>query len=162
MRKWIFLLSLFVLFVSCDKEEVVSNNPAFQTLKDNVFWRAANFSASIDSDGKLIIIGNLGSESVILQTALAEVQTYVLGIDDISTATYTSTLSKKGVLYKTGKELGSGQIVITQYNKEMNTISGTFTFVAPDNKDIMAAEKSARFKEGVFYKVPVTLTNSSD
>lgn len=162
MKKWFFLLSILVLFVSCDKEEVVSNNPAFQSLNNDVFWRATSFSARIDSDGKLLIIGSLGSDSVVLQTALAKVQTYVLGIDDLSTATYTSTLSKKEALYKTGKELGSGHIVISQYNKETNTVSGTFAFVAPDNNDIMLVEKSARFKEGVFYKVPVTLANSPD
>ncbi|MDN3675697.1 DUF6252 family protein [Flavobacterium branchiarum] len=162
MRKWFFLLSILVLLVSCDKEEVVVNNPAFQSLNNEVFWRATSFSANIDSAGKLTVIGKLGNDSVVLQTALAKVQSYALGIDNISTATYTSTLLKKEVLYKTGKELGGGQIIITQFNKETSTVSGTFTFVAPNEGDIMAVEKSVRFKEGVFYKVPVTLSNSTD
>ncbi|MCC9072083.1 DUF6252 family protein [Flavobacterium sp. F-65] len=162
MKKRFFLLPLLLLFFSCDKEEVVANNPAFQSLKNDVFWRATSFSANIDGDGKLIITGSLDNDTVVLQTASTKVQTYVLGVDDVSTATYMNSLSKQETLYKTGKELGSGQIVITQYNKETNTVSGTFIFVAPNGNDVMAAEKSARFKEGVFYKVPVTLINSHD
>ncbi|MBF7092173.1 hypothetical protein IUY40_11535 [Flavobacterium sp. ALJ2] len=162
MKKWFFLLSILLLFLACDKDEVASNNPAFQSLKNDVFWRAVSFSASIDSDGKLIVIGSLGSDKVVLQTAFAKVQTYVLGVDDVSTATYISSVSKQEALYKTGKELGSGQIVITQYNEETNTVSGTFAFVAPNENDIMLDENLAHFKEGVFYKLPVTLTNSRD
>lgn len=162
MKKWFFLLPILLLLFSCDKDEVIANNPAFQSLKNEVFWRATSFTASIDGDGKLIVIGSLGTDRVVLQTTFAKVQTYVLGVDDVSTARYISSVSKQEVLYKTGKELGSGQIVITQYNKETNTVSGTFAFVAPNSTDVMSVEKSARFKEGVFYKVPVTLTNSND
>ena len=162
MKKRFFLLPLLLLFFSCDKEEVVANNPAFQSLKNDVFWRATSFNATIDSDGKLVITGGLSNDKVILQTASTKPQTYGLGIDDVSTATYVNSVSKQEIFYKTGKELGNGQIVITQYNKETNTVSGTFVFVAPNGEDVMSVEKSVRFKEGVFYKVPVTLANSPD
>jgi hypothetical protein len=161
MKKWFFLLPLLLLFFACDKEEVVSSSPAFQFLKNDVFWRTTTYTANIDGDGKLVIIGGLNDEKVMLQTASANVKTYILGVDDVSIATYTNSLSKKEVLYKTGKEIGSGQIIITEYNKDTNTVSGTFAFIAPDNEDVASVEKAVRFKEGVFYKVPITLVNSS-
>jgi hypothetical protein len=166
MKKWFLLLPLVLLLFSCDKEGVKTNNSvintAFQSLKNENFWKATSYSASVDDEGKLVIIGGLNNDKVVLQTASVNAQTYTLGVDDVSTATYISSVSKQETLYKTGKELGSGQIVITQYNKEVNTVSGTFAFVAPNSNDIMSVEKSARFKEGVFYKIPVTLTNSHD
>jgi hypothetical protein len=161
MKKWFFLLPLFLLFFACDKEEVVSGGSAFQFLKNDVFWRTTTYSASIDGDGKLVIIGGLNDEKVILQTASANVKTYFLGVDDTSTATYINSLPKQEVLYKTGKGIGSGQIIITEYNKDANTVSGTFAFVAPDNEDVASVEKAVRFKEGVFYKVPITLVSTS-
>ncbi|MCV9930597.1 DUF6252 family protein [Flavobacterium sp. LS1R49] len=162
MIKRFFLLPLLLLLFSCDKEGVVSNNPAFQSLKNEVFWRAANYSASIDSVGKLTIIGSLNYDKVILQTASVNVKTYTLGIDDVSTATYVNTLPKQETIYKTGTQIGNGQIIITEYNKVAHTVSGTFAFVAPNNVDVFAVDKSIRFKEGVFYKVPITLVNSSN
>ncbi|MCV9933656.1 DUF6252 family protein [Flavobacterium sp. LS1R47] len=165
MKKWFLLLPLVLLLFSCDKEGVETNNvinTAFQSLRNETFWKATSYSASVDGEGKLVIIGGLNNDKVVLQTASVNAQTYTLGVDDVSTATYINSLSKKEVLYKTGKELGSGQIVITEYNKVTNTVSGTFSFVAPDSGDVMSVEKAIRFKEGVFYKVPVILVSSSE
>ncbi|WP_409415375.1 DUF6252 family protein [Flavobacterium sp. PS2] len=162
MKKWFFLLPLLLLFFACDKEEVVSSSPAFQFLKNDVFWRTTTYSATIDKDGKLVITGGLNDEKVVLQTASVNVKTYALGVDDVSTATYINSLPKQETLYKTGKGIGRGQIIITEYNKDTNTVSGTFAFIAPDNEDVASVEKAVRFKEGVFYKVPITLVNTSE
>lgn len=163
MKKLSFLLPLLLLFISCDKEnEVESNNTAFQSLKNEAFWRATSYSASIDKEGKLTIIGSSDYDKVTLQTASANAQTYALGVDDFSGATYINSLSKQEVIYKTGKETGSGQIIITDYNKVVNIVSGTFSFIAPNSDDAQTIDKSVRFKEGVFYKVPVTSVIISD
>ncbi|RUT68028.1 hypothetical protein D0817_23050 [Flavobacterium cupreum] len=154
MKKCFYFLSLLFLIASCT-EEVKFNNPAFQTLKDNVFWRAESYKAYSSSNGSIIIEGSLGFEKVILQAASPIEKTYALGADDLSKALYSDTTASKATAFSTGTNSGNGQIVITDYDTETNTISGTFRFTAV-NLDKSDTEKPAvNFTEGVFYKVPI-------
>lgn len=155
MKKWMFILSVLFLLSSC-AEDVKFNNPAFQTLKDNGFWRAQYYTASISPSGNMIVTGYLGSEKVTLQTASPVAQNYVLGVDDISKASYSDTLTSQLAEFSTGENKGNGQITITEFNTQKNTISGTFKFVAINSDATNTDHPKISFTEGVFYKVPVT------
>jgi Family of unknown function (DUF6252) len=145
-----------VLFlISSCEEDVKFNNPAFQTLKDNVFWRAQSYKASVTTTGNLVIEGSLGFEKVILQTASPSKQTYVLGQNNVSKASYSNDFLTETEEFITGTNIGNGQIIITDYNTETNTVSGTFKFTAI-NSDENAEKTQMTFSEGVFYKVPVS------
>lgn len=151
---------LLILIVSSCTDDVKFNNPAFQTLKNNVFWRAAGYKANTITNGNMTIEGNLGYEKVILKIPSAVVkQTYVLGVDEVSTASYSDTFPGQLADFSTGTNKGNGQIVITDYDAENKTISGTFKFTAL-NKDATDTENpKVTFTEGVFYKIPVSPTN---
>jgi hypothetical protein len=157
MKKYLYLFLVIVTAISCT-EDIKFNNPAFQGLKDNVFWRAATYKASLNTTGYLTIEGSLGYEKVILQTPSVMKQSYVLGVNEVSKASYANTFPKELAAFSTGTNIGNGQIVITEFDAVNNTVSGTFKFTA-DNKDATNTENpKITFTEGVFYKVPVTPT----
>ena len=158
MKKYFYFLSFLVLLTSCT-DDVKFNNPAFQTLKDNVFWRAQNHEAYISGNGNVIIEGYLGYEKITLTIASPAVGTYVLGTDDISKGSYTNDLPGQETEFSTGEGKGNGQIIITEYNVENKTISGTFKFTAINLNEDDTKNSKVSFTEGVFYKVPVTQTD---
>ena len=149
-----FILPLILLLSSC-VDDVKFNNPAFQALKDNVFWRAQNYNAYTTTNGTFVIEAYLGSEKVTLQTASPALHSYILGIDDVSKASYSNTLPAELTNFSTGKNKGSGLITITEFNIENNTISGTFKFTAVNADATNTDHPKINFTEGVFYKVPV-------
>ncbi|WP_163409099.1 DUF6252 family protein [Flavobacterium ajazii] len=155
MKKWIFLLSLMGILLSCTAEDVKFNNTAFQTLKNNVFWRAQSYQAYLTQSGNVIIEGSLGFEKVTLQTSSSAEQTFTLGADDISKAYFEDSSSDNAVSFYTGTNIGTGQIVITEFNSESQTISGTFKFTAVNKNEADTENPKISFTEGVFYKVPV-------
>jgi hypothetical protein len=159
MKKWMPLMLLLFLLSSCT-EDVKFNNPAFQTLKDNVFWRAQSYKAYTTTNGNFIIEGSLGFEKITFKMPFLSQKTYVLGIDNLTTATYSNTLPAQSEEFGTGANLGSGQIVVTEFNSETNTISGTFNFKAINVNKENAEKPEMNFKEGFFYKIPVSITPS--
>ncbi|WP_316635099.1 DUF6252 family protein [uncultured Flavobacterium sp.] len=157
MKKYFYFLSLIVLLTSCT-EDIKFNNPAFQTLKDNVFWRANAYKAYLGDDGTMIIEGSLGYEKVLLQTASPMKGTYALGVNNASTANYLDTFPAQFAAFSTGIKGVNGQIVITEYDLESNTISGTFKFNAINQNTSDTEKPKVTFTEGVFYKVPIQLS----
>ena len=91
MKKFIYVLITVLAFISCT-EDVKFNNPAFQTLKDNVFWRAQTYKAQTLATGGLILEGSLGYEKVIFRLPVVSQKTYILGVDNIVTASYSNAL----------------------------------------------------------------------
>ena len=159
MKKIFYFLSLLFIVTSCT-EDIKFNNPAFQGLKDNVFWRSNGYIANSRTNGNIVIEGTLGYEKVILQIPSPAVQTYVLGIDDVAMASYSNTSPGQLKEFSTGVNNGNGQIVVTEFNSETNTISGTFKFTALNKDETDAENPKVIFTEGVFYKVPVSPTTN--
>ena len=155
MKKYFCFLFWILLFSSCT-EDVKFNNPAFQTLKDNVFWRAQSYKASVDVNGNLIIEGSMGFEKVTLQTASSTQKTYVLGVDNISKASYANTFAGQEAVFSTGTNSGNGQIIVADYDIKAKTVSGTFKFNAANTDGNDIENPNVNFTEGVFYKVPVS------
>jgi len=151
-----FIMLLF-LFSSCT-EDIKFNNPAFQTLKDNVFWRAQSYEAQISQDGRVVITGFLGYEKIGLQLPSTEAKTYTISSNSNTRAFYYNEIDTMSYLYSAERNLGSGQITITEYDIESKTISGTFKFNAVNTGENDNDKANISFTEGVFYKVPVNLS----
>ncbi|MGM8361612.1 DUF6252 family protein [Flavobacterium sp. ARAG 55.4] len=157
---------LFVFFslISC-QEDVKFNNPAFQGVKDNVFWRAVQTTARVNSGGLLIIEAYTATEVITLKTNSVAVGTYFIGTTPTSTATYVMTdpVTKEDIMFSSGSlgspgsDTGNGQIEITEYDDVNKTISGTFKFNLENTFDNPLAGPTLNFQYGVFYKVPVTV-----
>ena len=109
MKKYFCFLSLFFIVASCT-EDVKFNNPAFQGLKENVFWRAQSYKAHLGENGSIVVEGSLGYEKVILQMTSTSEQTFALGNDELSKASYENKLSTELSAFSTGTDKGSGQI----------------------------------------------------
>jgi len=157
MKKALYFLLLVFTFSSCT-DDVKFNNPAFQTLKDNVFWRAIGYNAYAGTGGNMVIEGTLGYEKVILQIPSTAVKTYVLGSDNLTVASFLNTFPGQLADFTTGADKGTGQIVVTEFNTETNTISGTFKFTAPNKDESNIENPKVVFTEGVFYKIPIAGT----
>ncbi|MFC0777736.1 DUF6252 family protein [Flavobacterium sp. HJSW_4] len=154
MKKYFYFLSFLLLFVSCE-EDIKFNNPAFQTLKDNTFWRAQVYQAGAESNGSFIIEGALGLEQISFQLPEPFEKTFVLGVDDATKVIYKNRYKGQEAEFSTGAGKGNGEIIVTEYNTVENTISGTFKFTAV-NADSGAEKQTMHFSEGVFYKIPIT------
>jgi hypothetical protein len=159
MKKYFHLLMTVILFLSCT-EDVKFNNPAFQGLKDNNFWRAQNYNAYTTTNGDFIIESTLGFEKITFKMPYPTQKTYMLGVDDITTATYSNALPSQSQEFMTGENSGSGQIVVTEFNAETKTISGTFKFKAVNVDKENVEKPEINFTEGVFYKIPVAITSN--
>jgi len=159
MKKYYYLIITIFLLTSCT-EDIKFNTPAFQGLKNNVFWRAQNYTANTKTNGVLVVEGGLGADAVSLKLPSTSPKTYVLGVDNLTTASYSNRFSSTAPVFTTGTNKGSGQIVITEFDAEKNTISGTFRFTAPNTNEKDLENPSVTFTEGVFYKIPYTLTTN--
>jgi hypothetical protein len=101
MKKILSLFIMAIAFSSC-QEDVKFNNPGFQGLKDDVFWRSNDTRAYVDASGKLSIEAYTQYEIVTLNTASAAVGTYVLGTTNgNNSATYSSNFNDVELEYAT-------------------------------------------------------------
>jgi hypothetical protein len=100
MKRFLSLFIVAAAFSSC-QEDVKFNNPGFQGLKDNVFWRANEARAYIDGS-KLRIEASTADEVVTLNTSSANVGTYILGTTNSNnSATYFSSFNDVELEYAT-------------------------------------------------------------
>ncbi|MGO4772791.1 DUF6252 family protein [Flavobacterium sp. W22_SRS_FK3] len=125
------------------------------------FWRGQSYQAYVNTDGSIIIEATLGFEKVILQTVSSNEKTYVLGLDDVSKASYSNTFLEQFSIFSTDTNKGNGQIMITDFDVEKKIITGTFKFNARDSDESDTENPSVSFIEGVFYKVPVSYTSEA-
>ncbi len=101
MKRFLPLFIIAIAFASC-QEDVKFNNPGFQGLKDDVFWRANDARAYIDASGHLTIEALTAYETLTLNTASANVGTYILGTTNINNfAAYSSTFDGIELEYAT-------------------------------------------------------------
>ena len=145
---------LLICLSSC-QEDVRFNNPSFQGLKDNVFWRAIQSQATIDANGAVVVKAYTSNEVVTLKMTSTTAQVYPIGTSDSKTATYVLTDASGTLTFTSGTGIGNGQIVITEYDAVNNTISGTFKFNLENVNNNPLGGTTLNFQQGVFYKVPI-------
>jgi hypothetical protein len=51
--------------------------------------------------------------------------------------------------------VGDGEIIITEFDQEARTVTGTFRFNAKNTVSTPQVNDNMNFQEGVFYKVPI-------
>lgn len=153
MKKFILFCLTLACLTSC-QQDVQFNNPSFQGLKNNNFWRASSSKAQI-KDGLLIVKGYYQNEELTLSTNVTDLNTYPLGAGAASTAIYEIIDPTNIETYTTNSESGNGYIVINEYDTANKTISGTFKFNAATGSTNATAADIVNFQQGVFYKIPI-------
>ncbi|MBX9888743.1 MAG: hypothetical protein K2Y30_12510 [Flavobacteriaceae bacterium] len=154
MKKYVFIVIAMTFLNSCG-EDVRFNNPSFQGVKDNIFWRAIQSEGTIAANGSLIIKAYTANEIVTLKTTSTTVQVYPIGTSDSKTATYVLTNTAGDLTFSSGIDIGNGQIEITEYDDANNTVSGTFKFNLENVFNNPLGGSTLNFQQGVFYKVPI-------
>ncbi len=101
MKRFLPLLIVLFALSSC-QEDIKFNTPGFQGLKDDVFWRANDARAYVSSTGQLRVEALTQYEQITLNTASANVGTYVLGTTNLNnSATYSSNFNEVELEYAT-------------------------------------------------------------
>lgn len=101
MKRFLPLFIIAIAFSSC-QEDVKFNNPGFQGLKDDVFWRANDARAYVSESGHLSIEALTEYEVITLNTASANVGTYILGTTNANnSASYSSSFNDIELEYAT-------------------------------------------------------------
>ncbi len=154
MKKQFLNIILLFAFVCC-QDNVKFNNPSFQGMKDNVFWRAVDSKATLAANGSLSIEGFTRNETLTLKTTSTKPGNYFLGTYALNSATYVLTDSSGTITFYAGLITGEGQLVITEYDAVNKTVSGTFKFNAVNTSSNPLAGPNLNFQYGIFYKVPV-------
>ena len=153
MKKVLSIIVLLVALTSCE-EDVKFNDPAVQALKDNELWRATAFSAVRGGNNSLTVTATNGFETVTLRTSSITPGDYELGLNENSRASYVLSADGIEMAYRTGTNVGDGQITIKNGSRytdlERGYITGEFYFNAVDSRDSVV-----NFQRGVFYKVPL-------
>ena len=159
MKKLVPYFILLFAFISC-QDDVKFNNPAFEGQKDNVFWRAIDSKAILAANGSLSIEGYTRNEKLILKTTSKNPGSYILGINNLNTATYVLEGVSPKIIFMTGIDIGNGEIVIEEYDAVNNTVTGTFKFKAVNVNNNPLAGPFLNFQYGHFYKTPISTSTS--
>lgn len=153
MKKIFSLIVLLVALSSCE-EDVKFNNPTVQGLKDDVLWRAVQFSATQTQNGALTVTATNGFETLTLKAQSSAPGTYELGINETNKASFVFSSPEFNASYQTGTGIGDGELIISALPTETNVaagyITGNFRFNAFDGEG-----NSLNFRDGVFYKIPI-------
>jgi hypothetical protein len=154
MKKLFCHFLVIFSFISC-QEEIKFNNPSFQGVKDNVFWRAVSYNATRSNSGVLTIEAYTRNEIVTLKTSATTVGVYQLGSSTSNTASYKITNKTASTLFSTGSDFGDGEIAITNYDAVNKTVTGTFKFNVENIDNDPLFGPSINFQNGNFYKIPI-------
>lgn len=101
MKKTLLLITLAILAISC-QENLQTNTPGFQGLKDDVYWRANDARAYINESGNLTVEGITEFETLTLSTVSANPGIYYLGsIATSNSASYVANFEGNEQEYET-------------------------------------------------------------
>jgi hypothetical protein len=160
MKKLIILFLATITLTGCT-QEVTFNNPSVQGVKDNYFWRAKSYSATIDPVNNVILVeAESQFETLTLKMPLPSATnpcpiTSILGTGSPSEATFNYVVSGQNLFYSTGSNDEDGQIILKEYDPINNTVSGTFRFNSFNFGNNPLGNPIVNFTSGVFYKIPV-------
>jgi len=162
MKKVAGILTLLIAFCSCT-QEIKFNNPSVQGMKDNFLWRAKSSSVISDvANNTLTIMAvyQLETLTVTVQRPTRIVTketpiTYALGVDNFNTVNFHYTLNGTNLNYITGTNVGDGQVIITEFDPAIKTLTGTFRFNSKNSTNNPLGNDIINFNQGVFYKIPI-------
>ncbi len=144
MSRPFFICVLTLLLVSC-ADDVTFNTPAFQGIKDTIFFKAQGTSVQLTDANEVVISGSLNGERVDLK-----LPAYGTGVFDLTSgsASVADYYQEDGKHYSTRFD-GEGEVVVERTDDSLYTGSFRFRALAP------ADTTEVYFTRGYFYEVPV-------
>lgn len=144
IRPFLYLLVLVSLVSSCE-EEIATNTPALQGTLNDLFFKAIDARATEFDDGSFLIQGVTQRELLSLRVRKGQPGVYRLGQDTLNYGTFQDNA---GDIYDTHPD-GSGEIVISSWDEQGKTLSGSFSFTA-----ILPGADTLTVQRGIFFEVP--------
>lgn len=143
----LLLLAIGVLLLTSCSQEIEDNTPAFQGVRDSIFFRGFSNSAVVNPNGSIAVRGANNLEEVRILVSAINQTNVVLGEGAApgNSATYTNEF---GTIFSTNNDSGSGEVSL-QINGD-NTVSGTFNFVALTENET----DTVTFSRGFIFEVP--------
>jgi hypothetical protein len=134
MKKIFSIIVLALLFVSCEND-IKTNSPAFQGEKDNVFWRATDSKATINTGGTVSLNAYTDKELVAI-TVPNSVGIHNLGTSNLATnasysysnegtLAYYETSLIEGPVYKLTSITNAGTGYASLNGNNVNTTGGS-------------------------------------
>ena len=122
----LLFVTLVLVLTSCS-DDVSFNTPAFQGIKDTVFFKAGVTQATLSDDNKVIISGGLNGERVDLNLPV-----YGEGVFDLSAGStaIANFYDASGKQYSTFFD-GEGEVVVERVEDSLYTGSFRFRATAP-------------------------------
>ena len=143
MKKYILVVLSLLMLYSCS-DDVTFNTPAFQGIRDTVFFKANGMRYEQNEAGQVYVYGSLGTQSVQLMLPNYGEGNFRLGPTSAAEAQFTNS---NGKLFTTGFD-GEGEVIVERAADSIYT--GTFKFRAVSPVDTT----EVYFSRGLFYKVP--------
>jgi hypothetical protein len=137
-----FLLGIVV--VGCKNTEI--NDPAMQAELDSTLFIALDTRAIENEDESYVIQGITQNETLTLKLSDLVVGRYQLGGASVN---YASFENVNGDTYFTNPQ-GEGEVVISNWDRDANLVSGSFKFTA-----IIAGIDTIAVQRGLFFEAPV-------
>lgn len=143
--KQLLLFFLFaILLSSCENTE--TNDPALQAQLDGSFFKAIDARVTENEDGTYLIQGISQRETLTMKVTSIATRTYDFGS---TSSNYASFETANSDTYYTNP-LGSGSVVISNYDEGAGNISGTFDFSA-----VIEGVDTLVVQRGIFFEAPV-------
>ncbi len=144
-RRTTLLACICIVLLSACTTDIEVNNPGLQAMVDGELFRSASKRAILYPDGKLVITGTNGDQTMSFTTVAPDVGTYQFSKQTISDVTFQKNNKK----FASTNDLSDGKVVISEvYNNE---ITGQFFF-----NDLQDADGSMmHFRDGWFYRLPI-------
>ncbi len=156
MKNILTLILSFVIFCSCE-DDVKFSNESIQAQKNGAFWEATSYKAVLTSNGYVVFTATTGFETLTIRTSTISPHTSSFGKSVEDFAEYSNTTPNASGNYSTGINGSTGEIVITEYSG--GTVSGNFKFNAINVLPGLTNPDSVIFRNGVIYKIPVTIVD---
>lgn len=148
MKNLVLLAITVILMASCS-QDIERDNPAFQGVRDSIFFQGSLNTAVLNPNGSIAVRGATQSEEVRILVSDIGLPEVVLGENALSgnTATY---INEFGTLFSTNNSNATGRVSL-QLNGD-NTVTGTFNFVALTENET----DTVTFSRGFIFEVPVS------
>ena len=143
MIQRVFFIAIALILTSCS-DDVSFNSPAFQGIKDTVFYKADGTRATLSNNNEVIISGSLNGERVDLTLPVYGEGVFNLDADSGATADFFDAFGK---LYSTRFD-GEGEVIVERVEDSLYTGSFRFRALAPVDTTAVI------FTRGYFYQVP--------
>ena len=149
IRKIIFFISLFLVFLTSCTHDVEINTPALQAVVNGDLFDPSSRKAILHEDGLLEITGTTGNQTITISTYTSKTGTFQISKKSANSTIQNINFTNKDLSFAVEENASEGEIIITDMYDSY--VSGSFTF-----KNLTASSgETVTISNGWFYMLPI-------